>query len=113
MERCRSWYVLWEIQDRDELENVCKGDVLFHDVTGSYLHFSKRLVACVGLKDTVVVETTDAVLVQDRNRVQDVKAIVKTLERQQREDTSTHKRVYRPWAGTRILMSGRASRPSG
>ena len=56
-----------------------------------------RCVAAVGLDDIIVVETADAVLVADKNKCQDVKAIVGKLKELGREEHRFHRRVYRPW----------------
>ena len=56
-----------------------------------------RLVATVGLNDTVVVETPDAVLVANKDKAQHVKAIVDWLKSQERDEHKMHRRVYRPW----------------
>lgn len=101
-----SWSALWEVQDRDEQGNVSKGDVLCHDVSNSYLHSTERLIAGVGLRDLVVVETKDAVLVADRGRAQEVKSIVKRLERDNRAETSVHRKVFRPWGSYENIDTG-------
>ena len=101
-----SWSSLWQVQDRDESGNVCRGDVLCKDVSNSYLHSTERLIAGVGLQDMVVVETKDAVLVADRERGQEVKEIVKSLERQDRQETTVHSRVYRPWGSYENIDAG-------
>lgn len=92
-----SWSALWEIGDRDGDGNVVKGDVLTKDVRNCYLHASSRLVAAVGIEDHVVIETGDAVLVAHKDRVQDVKAIVDLLKRNNRDEALLHRRVNRPW----------------
>src|SRR5678816_121793 len=73
------------------------GDVIAEDTSGCYLHSTSRLVGTVGLKDHVVVETKDAVLVAPRDRVQDVKQLVATLKAQGRYETTLHREVFRPW----------------
>ena len=92
-----SWGALWDIKDKDSHGNVALGDVITHDVQGSYLHSTGRLLAVVGLKDHVVVETADAVMVSPKDRVQDVKKLVDTLKREDRFEAFSHKKVYRPW----------------
>jgi len=52
-----------------------------------------------------VVETADAVLVADRDKVQDVKRIVNTLKAQERPEVSLHRRVYRPWGSYESLVT--------
>jgi len=101
-----SWSALWDVQERDECGNVSRGDVLCHDVSGSYLHSTERLIAGVGLRDLVVVETKDAVLVADKNRAQDVKAIVKSLERENRDEMTVHRKVFRPWGSYENIDAG-------
>jgi len=92
-----SFDALWQSQEKDDDANVIKGDVLIHDVSGSYIHAQSRLVAAVGMDDMVVVETGDAVLVAPRNRVQDVKQIVNQLKSLNRKESAVHAKVYRPW----------------
>ena len=101
-----SWEALWQVGEKDDLDNVVKGDVVLHDVGDSYLHAEHRLIAAVGLKDHIVVETSDAVMISPRDRVQDVKGLVDQLKSQNREETRTHKRVYRPWGTVDQLVAG-------
>jgi mannose-1-phosphate guanylyltransferase/mannose-6-phosphate isomerase len=101
-----SWEALWQVGPKDELQNVVKGDVVLQDVTDSYLHAESRLVAAVGLKDHIVVETSDAVMISPRDRVQDVKGLVDQLKAHNREETRTHQRQYRPWGTVDQLVSG-------
>jgi len=92
-----SWSALWEVGTSDADGNVLRGDVLIEDARDCYIHSSGRMVAAVGLKDHVVVETADAVLVAARDRVQDVKGIVAQLKAQSRGEALLHRRVNRPW----------------
>jgi mannose-1-phosphate guanylyltransferase/mannose-6-phosphate isomerase len=92
-----SWSALHEAMPADEEGNVRLGDVLTSDSQGCYLQSTSRLVAAVGLKDHVVVETKDAVLVAPKDRVQDVKELVGQLKKQGRYETSLHREVFRPW----------------
>ncbi|MEQ8953042.1 MAG: mannose-1-phosphate guanylyltransferase/mannose-6-phosphate isomerase [Gammaproteobacteria bacterium] len=101
-----SWAALWESDSRDNNNNVLSGDVFTADVSNSYLQAQSRLLAAVGLSDTVVVETADAVLVAARDRVQDVKAIVDQLQAAAREEVTAHTLVYRPWGSYQSLARG-------
>jgi len=102
-----SWEALWQVGEKDDLDNVVKGDVVLQDVKDSYLHAEHRLIAAVGLKDHIVVETSDAVMISPRDRVQDVKVLVDQLRSQNREETRTHQRVYRPWGTVDQLVAGK------
>jgi mannose-1-phosphate guanylyltransferase/mannose-6-phosphate isomerase len=81
----------------DAQGNVTSGDTLLSKTTNSLVHASSRLVSTVGVKDLVVIETADAVLVADRKNSQDVKDIVSLLNQQQREEKNLHRKVARPW----------------
>jgi len=101
-----SWSSLHEASDADAHGNVAHGDVISQDTQGSYLYSESRLVAAVGLKDHVVVETKDAVLVAPRNRVQDVKKLVQQLKERGRYEHSLHREVYRPWGSYDSIENG-------
>jgi len=101
-----SWSALYEAVPSDKNDNVLLGDVLVESSSGCYLQSTSRLVAAVGLKDHVVVETKDAVLVAPKNRVQDVKQLVAQLNKQGRSETSLHREVFRPWGSYDSIDSG-------
>lgn len=101
-----SWSALHEAIPGDKNGNVALGDVLTADSHGCYLQSTSRLVAVVGLKDHVVVETKDAVLVAPKDRVQDVKELVSQLKKQGRYETSLHREVFRPWGSYDSIDSG-------
>ena len=101
-----SWDSLWNVSPQDEAGNVLQGDVITEDVSGSLLFSRKRLLAALGVKDLIVVETPDAVLVADRNRSQDIKKIVNYLKENGREEFFSHSKVYRPWGSYESLVSG-------
>jgi mannose-1-phosphate guanylyltransferase / mannose-6-phosphate isomerase len=101
-----SWSALHEAIPADKDGNVTLGDVLAVDTHGSYLHSTSRLVATVALKDHVVVETKDAVLVAPKDRVQDVKELVSKLKKDGRYETSLHREIFRPWGSYDRIDSG-------
>jgi len=92
-----SWSALWEVSEKDESGNTLKGDVLTHDSRNCYVQSDGKLITTVGLEGVIVVESDDAILVADKEHVQNVKAIVKTLKEQKRSEASVHRKVYRPW----------------
>jgi len=82
-----SWNAVYELQARGVHSNVLQsGDVISELSEGCYVDVPKKLVALVGVKDLVVVETDDALLIVDRHRAQNVSDIVKALERAKREE---------------------------
>ena len=98
-----SWRALWELADKDEQGNVTTGDVILEDVKNSLVRAGDTLVTAVGLEDTMVVETADAVLVAPLSRSQDVKKIVNRLKKEGRDEFHVHKTVYRPWGSYTTL----------
>jgi mannose-1-phosphate guanylyltransferase / mannose-6-phosphate isomerase len=101
-----SWAALHEASQADARGNVAHGDVIIEDSDGCYLHSESRLVAAVGLKDHVVVETKDAVMVAPKSRVQDVKKLVLQLKERGRYEHSLHREVFRPWGSYDSLEAG-------
>lgn len=92
-----AWSTLWHVSERDGTGNVIQGDVSLHNVENALVLAQHRLVAAVGVRNVIVIETADAVLVMDRECAQDVKHIVEKLKAQKREEPVSHRRVYRPW----------------
>ena len=92
-----AWEAVWQVAPKDERGNSRVGDVLFSDCDNVMAHATSRLVSVVGLRDVVVVETPDAILVSSREKSQDVKNIVTRLGREQRGEQSLHRKVHRPW----------------
>ena len=100
-----AWSALWDVAERDADGNVFRGDVIMDNCRGSYFRSESRLVAATGVENLVVVETADAILIADRDKVQDVKRIVTALKQQQRTEATLHRRVYRPWGCYEALIT--------
>ena len=92
-----SWQSLWDIAPHDAKGNYVHGDAVMEDTSGSYIHSEKSLVATIGIKDLIIVDTPDALLVADKSRSQDVSKIVASLKRSNRKEQEQHLRNYRPW----------------
>ncbi len=101
-----SWSELWAISDKDISGNVITGDVFAEDTTGSYIKTYTKMVATVGLRDMVVVDTGDTVLVAPKDRAQDIGTIVKRLEKEERTEHLLPGRVRRPWGWYQTLDRG-------
>ncbi|MGH9709577.1 MAG: mannose-1-phosphate guanylyltransferase [Candidatus Acidiferrales bacterium] len=81
-----SWDALYELLARKQGENISAGDSFALDATGNFLWSPKKFVAAIGVRDLVVVETGDALLICPRERAQDVGKVVKWLEEKRRRD---------------------------
>jgi mannose-1-phosphate guanylyltransferase len=81
-----SWAAVYELLAKQAGENVLAGEGHVLDAAGNFLWSPSKFVAAIGVRDLVVVETPDALLICPRNRAQDVGKIVKWLEEQRRKD---------------------------
>lgn len=101
-----SWSALWEVNDKDHNGNATRGDVLTEDTQDSFIYSQNKLVATVGVENLIVVETKDAVLVANKDKVQDVKAIVSQLKSAGRTEYLQHREVFRPWGSHDTVSEG-------
>ncbi len=92
-----AWDAVWNVLSKDEHGNAHVGDVLTTSSRNTLVHASSRLVSLVGVENLIVVETSDAVLVADKARSQDVKNIVAQLQTAKRKEHTLHRKVHRPW----------------
>lgn len=102
-----SWSALWDVIDKDADGNAINGDVVTVDSHNCFLHSSGRLLTTVGVDDLVVIETSDAVMVVSKDKVQDVKAIVDKLKETNRSESEQHRKVYRPWGHYDLVDDGK------
>lgn len=92
-----SWSSLADCSKKDAKGNATRGDVYSAETNNCYIRSESRLVAAIGVKDLVIVETADAVLVTHKDAAQDVKHTVEYLKQAERSEHLVHRRVYRPW----------------
>ena len=83
--------------------NHPQGDVISEDSENTFVFSSGRLVATLGVTNLIVIETPDAVLVANKNKVSDVKKIVQKLANENRTEHKNHRKVYRPWGWFDVL----------
>ena len=81
-----SWDAVYELLPRDEAKNAGRSEILSLGATGNYVDCGKKLVALVDVKDLIIVDTPDALLIADRKSAQKIGDIVKALEQKNRED---------------------------
>ncbi len=101
-----SWAAIWDESGRDDEGNHIEGDVVAVDTTNSFVKAGSRLIGTIGVENLVIVETSDAVMVADRDRVQDVKKIVNELEATERSEHLYHREVFRPWGSYEGIAEG-------
>ncbi len=101
-----SWEAYHQVSARDEQGNYLQGRVLPFDVENTMIISESRLVGAIGLKDLVIVDTADALLVCDRSRSQDVKKIADRLKEEGAVEGREHRTIYRPWGSYTSLELG-------
>ena len=92
-----AWDAVWKVLPKDDQGNAHIGDVVTIETRNTLVHASSRLVSLVSVENLIVIETPDAVMVADKTRSQEVKAIVQNLAEQKREEHALHRKVHRPW----------------
>jgi len=104
-----SWKALSELDDAgvtDAAGNRVRGAAVLIESANCYVQGDKRLVAAVGVRDLVIVDTGDAVLVADRERAQQVREVVEQLRASGHEAARFHQTVHRPWGSFTVLEDG-------
>jgi mannose-1-phosphate guanylyltransferase/mannose-6-phosphate isomerase len=101
-----SWNALEEVTDKDADGNIVAGNVINIGTVNSVVYADRRLVATIGLEDTIVVDTPDATLVCSKAKAQDVKKVVDELKKRNAEERLVHRTVHRPWGNYTVLEEG-------
>jgi len=101
-----SWTALDEIIEKDQDGNILKGNTIDIGSRNTIIFGGERLIATIGLKDMVLVDTPDATLAVPKERVQEIRKIVETLKQKGREEYLLHKTVERPWGNYTVLEKG-------
>jgi len=92
-----SWSALYDISDKDEKNNVIRGDVFSEQTTNSYIYANNKMIATLGVDNLVIVDTPDAILISSKDGSQDLKIITEKLNHENRYEYKLHRKVYRPW----------------
>ncbi len=92
-----SWEAIWNLEQKDAAGNVIRGDAVAFDVENTFVHADNRLVALSGVRDLVVVETADAVLITGLRKTQGVRQIVDALKNGSRPESTAPSFQYAQW----------------
>lgn len=101
-----SWSALGDLTAADAAGNRVKGEAILYEASNCFIQSADRLVAAVGVRDLVIIDTSDALLVADRNSSQDVKHIFAKLKEEGHEAYRLHSTVHRPWGTYTVLEEG-------
>jgi mannose-1-phosphate guanylyltransferase/mannose-6-phosphate isomerase len=101
-----SWNALAELTAADGNGNRVAGEAVLVDAANCYVQGGERVVAAVGVENLLIVDTADALLVAERGRAQDVKAVVQQLKLSAHDSVRHHRTVHRPWGSYTVLEEG-------
>jgi mannose-1-phosphate guanylyltransferase/mannose-6-phosphate isomerase len=101
-----SWTALGGLTEPDEQGNRVQGETVLLDTTDCIIKSEDRLVGALGVRDLVVIDTPDALLVASKSRVQDVKQLYAELKARDHEAHKIHRTVHRPWGSYTVLEQG-------
>ncbi|NSL17179.1 mannose-1-phosphate guanylyltransferase/mannose-6-phosphate isomerase [Tatlockia micdadei] len=101
-----SWNSFGELVAADGQGNRIEAEALLHDVSNCYIQSDSRLVGAVGVKDLVIIDTPDALLVANKSRAEDIEHIYDQLKNQGHDTHKLHRTVHRPWGSYTVLEEG-------
>lgn len=101
-----SWTALGDLTAADAAGNRVEGEAILYETSNCFIQSADRLVAAVGVKDLIIIDTPDALLVADRNNSQNVKHVFAKLKAEGHEAHRLHSTVHRPWGTYTVLEEG-------
>ena len=101
-----SWDALGDLTSPDIQGNRIEGEALLYDVSNCFIKSSERVIGAVGVKNLIVIDTPDALLIAERSHAQDVKHLYTSLKASGHEAHKRHREVYRPWGAYTVLETG-------
>ncbi len=100
------WDSVWENSEKDLNGNSRIGKTLIFDTKNSYLRSDHRLIVSMGIKNLVIVETNDAILIADKDYTQSVKKVVNELEKNNYIEGKMNRQMFRPWGHYTSVAEG-------
>lgn len=102
-----SWDAIYDVLDKDEDGNAIKGDVVTINCKDNLILGETRLIAGIGLKDIMIVETDDVILIAQKGESQQVKNLVNELQKRGRKEAVEHTTLYYKWGHQSVLGTGK------
>lgn len=102
-----NWNSLYDVTKKDKEGNAVTKNVVSFATKNSYLYSSKQLLVTAGVNNLLVVITKDAVLIANRDKVQDIKKIVSFLVKKKYAEATMSTIVYQPWGCYEITDKSR------
>lgn len=99
-----SWSALWDVSKKDKNNNCVTGDTFIHNSDNCYINTDEKLIAAIGVNNLVIINTKDALLVVNKEQVQDVKKVVEYLKAEDRSEYRKHRESYLPWGQCDVVV---------
>ena len=101
-----AWDSLYDLSQKDINNNAIIGDVVTHNTHNTYINTNSGVVVTLGVKDLIIVNTVDAILISSKDGMQDMHQLIDKLKKQNRVELSNHRKVYRPWGWFDVIEKG-------
>jgi mannose-1-phosphate guanylyltransferase len=101
-----SWLSIAQTLPKDKDNNAIIGESVLHNTHDCLIYSTDRIIAGVDIKDLIIVDTPDAVLVADKNHAQNVKIIFERLKKMEHQTFQLHQTAHRPWGTYTVLEEG-------
>lgn len=101
-----TWDSIYQRHEKNTENNVTQGEVIVEDTQDSLLWTNSGLLAVLGVRNLAVIQTADATLICDRNRTEEIKALVGKVQKRKPTLTELHVTVHRPWGTYTVLEEG-------
>ena len=99
-----NWESLWQNEKKDSLGNVIQGKVFNEGSSDCYIKSENSLLVTLGLKDLILVETSDAILAANKNELNKIKNVLNKLDKKGCKEVNEHRKIYRPWGSYTSLI---------
>ena len=100
------WNSVWEANEKDGDGNYKSGKIILENSKDCYIRSEDRVLVGIGLKDLIVVETSDAILISDKKESQSIKKILDNLNKEGFKEAIEHKKIHRPWGNYTSIEEG-------
>tara|TARA_Y200000002_G_scaffold383258_1_gene404513 strand:- start:1465 stop:2898 length:1434 start_codon:yes stop_codon:yes gene_type:complete len=101
-----SFNSLADLMNKDENNNAINNDIVSYHSSNNIVISSKKLITLLDVKDMIVIETDDIVLVADRKSIQSMNNLLTALEEKNKNYLIEHPRVHRPWGWYETIDEG-------
>tara|TARA_B100001029_G_C15063301_1_gene460641 strand:+ start:6464 stop:7894 length:1431 start_codon:yes stop_codon:yes gene_type:complete len=93
-----TWPSVWKNSSNKDIgKNVLIGDVKIINSKNSLVISKHKHISCIGLENTAVIDTPDALLISSMDSIDSLKTCIDEVDQSNPSLVSEHRKVYRPW----------------